>query len=278
MVAAQTQALLALAKELGEWSELQRGLWTQGTARVRAALEQIEQERARRATAVAALEAMLAAAPEEERARIGAQLMLARESLQRADRARAVAVAAEQQFQGARSRAGYGLQPAIEKAREDLSRRVRLLDEYASVSAPAISAAPLLTPSSSGGGLASALSARGMQMVPLSEVDFSDNPIVGDFGRGGAALKDYRWAAEMWESVVKPGIEAGMTRDDFAARDAAREAQPLRRTADVYDMFLGGDAIHLSRRPNGTLDPGDGRHRIQAARDQGVDELPGRLT
>lgn len=110
-----------------------------------------------------------------------------------------------------------------------------------------------------------------LQDLDLSAVDFSDNPITDD-GRGGATMDDYRWAAATWDTKVRPGLESGMTRDDFAAIDAANGYPPLRRLADVHDMFLGSDPIHVS---GGEVI--GGRHRIQAARDVGITHLPARI-
>jgi hypothetical protein len=76
---------------------------------------------------------------------------------------------------------------------------------------------------------------------------------------------------------VGPGVAAGKTREDFAARDARSNAQPLRRTADVYDMFLGSDRIRVDRRPDGSMDVVNGRHRLLIARELGIKTLPGQV-
>ena len=109
-------------------------------------------------------------------------------------------------------------------------------------------------------------------------MDFSDNPIIGAFGRGDAGLADYRWSVETWESVVRPGLNRGLDRSAFEQRDQARRASPLRRTADVFDLFLGdSDQIVLSRRADGRYDVVNGRHRIQVARELGISVLPARV-
>jgi hypothetical protein len=126
--------------------------------------------------------------------------------------------------------------------------------------------------------LRAAVADYGLALVAVADIDFSDNPIVGDFGRGGAAAQDYEWAARTWNDVVAPGLAAGKTRDDFAAQDAATGAPPLRRTQDVWDMFVtGSDVVAVERRPDGTWNPRNGRHRTTAAAWAGVNWLPARI-
>jgi hypothetical protein len=117
--------------------------------------------------------------------------------------------------------------------------------------------------------------------VEVSAADLDDNPVLDDngaqgtFGKGGLSRADYRWAVQTWSDTVGPGVASGKTRDDFVARDAASNAQPLRRTADVYDMFLGSDRIRADRQPNGSLNIINGRHRLLIARELGIRILPG---
>ena len=125
--------------------------------------------------------------------------------------------------------------------------------------------------------LSAALAPLGLQIVELEAVDYSDNPIVGKFGEGGADLPDYRWAVETWDTVVGPGLTRSMDRDAFAERDLSRGAAVFRRSADVYDLFLGPSAVTLSRRPDGTYNVVVGRHRIHAARQLGIRTLPARI-
>ncbi|MGO9751949.1 MAG: hypothetical protein ACLP22_10650 [Solirubrobacteraceae bacterium] len=113
--------------------------------------------------------------------------------------------------------------------------------------------------------------------MPLSTTNHSDNPVIDDYHKGGTTQSDYRWAVETWETVVRPGIAADATREDFARRDADRGATGFRRTAGVYDMFLGDDRIVFSRRPDGMLDVTNGRHRIDVARQLGITNLPGEI-
>ncbi|MEV6850927.1 hypothetical protein [Actinoplanes sp. NPDC051411] len=282
MVATATEAVSALDQALANWSQTQRGLWTQAAAKLSAVSGEIAAERGRRAARVSALQAMLAAASDERAAAtIRAELEEARRLLQRADNAQAQAFAAEQEFGAARSRAGYALDPAIARARADLSRRLESLEEYRS-SAPgagmSVLGAVAVSAVRKESVLNSVLASLGVESVDLSQVDFSDNPIVGDkFGEGGADLPDYRWAAETWENVIRPGLADSLTRDDFEARDTERAAAPFRHTAIVFDLFLGEEAITLERRPNGTYNVLRGRHRIEAARQLGIESLPAKV-
>ena len=113
--------------------------------------------------------------------------------------------------------------------------------------------------------------------IGVDQLDYSDNPIIDGFGRGGLNRGDYRWAVEAWDTKVKPTLARGAGRDELASRDAASNARPLRRLADVYDTFLGSDAITVSRMPNGKFDVQNGRHRIEVARELGVNSLPVRV-
>ena len=141
--------------------------------------------------------------------------------------------------------------------------------------APVPAASPV---SSAPEALDARLMSHGMTLIDVSAVDFSDNPLQGAFGRGGADRSDYDWTVKTWNDVVGPGVARGMTRDDFAAQDSSSGAPALRRTADVYDLFLGDtDRIRASYRPDGSLDLGNGRHRAQAARALGIQWLPAQV-
>jgi hypothetical protein len=125
---------------------------------------------------------------------------------------------------------------------------------------------------------------KGLADVDVSSADLNENPILdedrarGTFGKGGLSRADFRWAVQTWHDTVGPGVASGKTRDDFAERDTRSNAQPLRRTADVYDMFLGTDRIRADRRPDGSLNIVNGRHRLLIARELGIKSLPGQLS
>jgi hypothetical protein len=281
VVAASTEAVRALDRALDKWSQQQRAYWTQAAAHVSATVQQITAERRQRLNRVSALAAALSAARDAQQAnRIRVELEAARRLLQQAEAALARAGAAEQEFQAARRRAGFALEPAIDAARADLARRAQSLDAYATagaLSTPAPVVAGLGRAALGATALATAFTASGVETMSVDDLDFADNPIVGTFGRADASARDYRWAVETWASVVQPGLAAGLGRDDFEARDRERGAQPLRRTADVYDMFLTSPIL-VDRRPDGALVVRDGRHRVQMARELAITTLPVQVT
>lgn len=119
---------------------------------------------------------------------------------------------------------------------------------------------------------------QGLTALKVNDADLADTPILGEFGRGGLTRADYRWAVQTWRDVVGPGVANGRSRDDFAAEDVASGAPPLRRAADVYDMFLGSDRIRVDRGPDGSLNIINGRHRFDVARELGIDSLPGEVS
>ncbi|MGQ0678807.1 MAG: hypothetical protein ACT4OM_03980 [Actinomycetota bacterium] len=138
--------------------------------------------------------------------------------------------------------------------------------------------------SASAASAVSAIDSTGLTDLDVSSADLDDNPILDDdrsqgvFGKGGLSRADYRWAVQTWDDIVGPGVAAGKTREDFAERDARSNAQQLRRTADIYDMFLGSDRIRVDRRPDGSLDVVNGRHRLLIARELGIKTLPGQVS
>jgi len=113
-----------------------------------------------------------------------------------------------------------------------------------------------------------------MTELSVAEADFSGNPVIGPFARDGLTRADYRWMVQAWEEVVRPGLRRGLTRDDFAARDAERGVPVTRSIANVHDIFLC-DPVQVERRPDGKLGVLNGRHRIEIARELGISTLPG---
>lgn len=114
--------------------------------------------------------------------------------------------------------------------------------------------------------------------VGLANVDYGDNPIIDNFGKGGATRGDYEWAVRTWHDVISPGVARGLTRGDFEAMDNASGAPAFRRVAAAYDLFLGdSDRLKFTRRPDGKLEVINGRHRIEVARALGIGALPGKI-
>lgn len=287
------EALAAVDAALVQWAGASAEALARAMTSAGAAQSEADGEVSRRAQRVSELTDALAALGDDAplKAVIAATLARAKESLETGKRAAvgvadiAARVAALQRSQVRNGRA------YAEAARADLARRSGALGAYRQARADAGpagrlggSSARTLGGLALGGaagqasngraGSASWLADRGFTDVDVALADYSDNPIIGKFGRGGLDRADYRWAVTTWDEVIRPGLDQGMTRDDFAARDAARGARPPRSYAEVYDMFLGQDPIRIDRHPDGTLHVGSGRHRIEVARELGVTRLP----
>jgi hypothetical protein len=250
------------------------GLLIQADARTTAVVEEIAGRRRRLSAKVTALQ-QLPLQPARD-ATGSRQLDDATNDLRALDGALRLAEDARARLTATQRLVAVSLQPGVAAAEAELRRKSGALSRFVA-SAPTVGT----TGTSPVTGLDAMAPSKlgGLDQVDLSRVDYTDNPVVGAFGKGGATLTDYRWAVETWESVVRPGVEEqNLTRDDFAERDQDREAPPLRRTADVYDLFLGDSSqIVLSQRADGSLDVINGRHRIEAARQLGIEHLPGRI-
>jgi hypothetical protein len=278
LVRTREEALTLVDSALAKFDEQVGGCLAQATAVANMAVQQAAGVVRRCETKVCALEAVLAAAEEEERRRIQAELIRAREQLNQARRAqRRVADVCE----GVRTiQRSYAQQcsPIVAAGRGHLAGRVGAVQEYLSGGGGRASGGGGGPSGAGSGGLGAVLAGLGMTSVSVSAADLDDTPIRDGFKRGGLSRGDYRWAVQTWNDTVGPGVARGMTRDDFAARDNGQPpAPPLRRTADVYDLFLGSDAIRADRRPDGSLNIINGRHRLQIARELGIKDLPGRV-
>jgi multidrug efflux pump subunit AcrA (membrane-fusion protein) len=296
-VRTRDEALAAIDAALGQWTQASAGAVAQAATSAGAARSEADAEVSRRAQRVSQLADALAVMRDDEplRAVAAAALARAKESLETGQRAAGTIadvgarVAALQRSQIQNSQA------FAEAARADLARRSRevgayraagaragaggLLGEFGAVGAArppgglTLGGTGSLAPRGRTDGT-SWLADRGFADVDVALADYSDNPIVGKFGRGGCTRADYRWAVTTWDEVIRPGLDNGMTRDDFAARDAVRAARSPRSFAEVYDMFLGENCIRIDRLPDGTLRVSGGRHRIEVARELGVTRLP----
>ena len=305
-VRTRDEALTAIDRALARWRAEAADMLAQAMSAAGEAQAAGEAETRRRAQQVATLQAQLRALSSTDsqsaqalRAQIQRQLVHAEQSLEAARQAtRRIAGIACQVSRLQRSHARTA-EVSVCAARADLAGRVTALGAYRAATAggaiaagvaraagisgvpraagvPAALAPGAAVPSALGS--AGWLAVRGLTDIDVAEVDFADNPITGSFGRGGHTRADYRWAMTTWDQVVRPGLDRGMSRDDFAARDAARGASPPRRTADVYDMFLGSDPIRVERGAGETLDVIDGRHRLVVACELGITHLPAHVT
>ncbi|MFC9420041.1 ParB N-terminal domain-containing protein [Bacillus mobilis] len=120
--------------------------------------------------------------------------------------------------------------------------------------------------------LDSFLAQKGMRKVQIEAATFADNPILS----WRASPADYAWACEKWDRVVSKAISQGQGRDDLVQRDNSSGATPdsMRNLADVWDIFLGSEAIRLDAKADGSYEVINGRHRLQIARNLGITHLP----
>jgi hypothetical protein len=125
------------------------------------------------------------------------------------------------------------------------------------------------------GALQTLLDQRGLCMVGVRTILTSDHPL--DWGQHGLSIADYRWALTRWEDTIGPGIARGLGRNDLAARDVDSGAAPNRQLGPIYDIMLGDRAIALSPRGDGSFDIIGGNHRVAAAKQLGISQLPVRI-
>jgi len=269
----EDEALVHLQHALIGWREASSGALREAAVVLRSlrdGAEQTQQSHARRLAAIAAAEQGAGQLRLATAAAAEAQMSHLASIVNRYADLLASLEAARRRFDGQTV-------SAVPAAIADLDRRHRHLEDYRITGGGprSVGESVPMNAGSLQSGYQTVLAACGLSEVPLAEISFADNPILGDFGRGGATMADYRWAVETWETTVRPGVAAGLSRDDFALRDSERSAPPLRRTADVYDLFLGDtDRLRLGRQPNGGYDVIGGRHRVQVARDLGLQSLP----
>ncbi len=281
-VRTRDEAIALVDASLETWATNVRAVVAQARATADAAKSQCEDIVRNRAAAVSAIEALLAAARDQERRQLQARLVIAQEALDAARRA-AIRVGDVAEGLSHLDRAHVTASTQVARARAQLSTMSDALANYRN----------------SGGSFASggshrqatvalhdgreALASLGLTEINVNAADLDENPILDDhrsqgtFGKGGLSRADYRWAVQTWHDVVGPGVANGKTREDFAALDTRSGAGPLRRRADVYDMFLGDDRIRVDRKSDGSLNIVNGRHRLFIAQELGVRSLPGQV-
>jgi hypothetical protein len=280
-VRTRDEAVAAVDQAIQAWSAGLTGVLTIAQSVARAAQEKAGDVVRRRAAEVSTIEAMLSAAREEQRRHLQAALVRAKEAHAQARRAQVrigdVAAAVSQLSRG-HATAGAS---QVAQARAQLAAMSRALEGYR-VGGTAVAAGGSGASTSHPAG--SPLAGIGLTELDVSSAAFDDNPVLDDdrargtFGKGGLTRADYRWAVQTWNDTVGPGVAGGKTREDFAERDGRSNAPPLRRTADVYDMFLGTDRIRVDRQPDGSLTVTNGRHRLLIARELGIKNLPGQVS
>lgn len=278
------EAVGALRAALAKWRSEARGVISQASAAATGFHSEATREVRQRRTRLAALQRALGALrPEVDPTPLRRQIAAAEAALVRATRATAVAEGVEREARALDRRTAQATEGYAAAAELDLGRRLESLSGYrvGSTGATTSIGSTASTVRSGADSTASptdqALRKLGLVSVPLGTASHADNPVIDGYHKGGATRSDYRWAIETWETIVLPGLAAGANRDDFVRRDEARGAIGFRRTAGVYDMFLGDGRLVFSRRPDGSLDVTNGRHRIDIARGLGISHLPGEI-
>lgn len=280
-VRTRDEAIALVDQALNKWSTDVTGLLTQAQSVARGACDEVESAVRKRANEVAALSALLESASPEEKRGIQAKLIRAQEASEQARRA-SVRVK-DVQVAVARLNQGHATSTTsqVARARSQLAAMSKALEGYRAGAGRfdgGGSTRASSTHSSDG-----IIKSNGLSSVDVSAADLDESPILDDhgaqgkFGKGGLSRADYRWAVQTWNDTVGPGVASGKTRDDYAERDMRSNAQPLRRTADVFDMFLGSDHIRAERRTDGSLNIINGRHRLLIARELGIKHLPGEV-
>jgi hypothetical protein len=281
-VRTRDEAIASVDQALQAWSTNVTSILTLAHQAARGAQDDAERVVREHANEVAAIEALLAAADDKQRRQLQAELARAKEAHERASRAcsRVVDVAASVAQLSRTHTVAAASQVA--GARAQLSAMRRALEGYRSGGAGFGGGVSGGRSTASAGG--SPLSSMGLADLDVNAADLDENPVLdggrskATFGKGGLSRADYRWAVQTWNDTVGPGVASGKTREDFAERDARSNAQPLRRTADVYDMFLGTDRIRADRQSDGSLNIVNGRHRLLIARELGIKNLPGQVS
>jgi hypothetical protein len=280
-VRTRDEAIASVDHALQAWSTTVTGVLTQAQSAASAACDEVDRIVQNRANEVAAIESLLVSADREDNRKLQVRLIRAKEASDQARRASLQVkdvAAGVSQLSRTHTTATCS---QVASARSQLSAMSSALEGYRS------SGAVLGGGGSSGSGTLrsseGSLRSADLSAVDVSSADLDENPILDDnssqrtFGKSGLTRADYRWAVQTWNDTVGPGVAAGKTREDFAEQDGRSNAQPLRRTADVYDMFLGTDRIRADRQPDGSLNIVNGRHRLLIARELGIRNLPGEV-
>jgi vacuolar-type H+-ATPase subunit E/Vma4 len=265
-----------------------QAIWPRAAAEARGVVQRCEGAVVERRTQLAQIiQALQRARDEEEAGRLQAMLQHATRRLQDAEAALRAGQAATAYLESAR-RAAQRSSDLAGGAVADLRSKLSSLDGYvagryqsvtAALGAAAVGASSTDSATFSSPAVSvfdTVMSSRGMTDIAV-DVMHLDRPDLDRYPRGGLEKSDFAWAAVQWEESVRPGLEAGLTRDDFAAQDATTGASAPRSLAEVHDLYLGTDCIWGDRRADGGVDIRGGQHRVHVAREMAIRTLPVRL-
>lgn len=119
---------------------------------------------------------------------------------------------------------------------------------------------------------------NGVTNVPLDRINQTDIRAANDFKSPEQYAALRREATMLGQ--MQPALEQGAHADTFDMWDKANKIghyspdQYVRGYSDVYRSYYGDEKIALEAKPDGTYDVINGRHRIAAARDVGLTEIP----
>ena len=123
---------------------------------------------------------------------------------------------------------------------------------------------------------------RGFRWVPLSEVDL-DTQLSGVAGPRNFTKVPYETVRDGFgklKNEILPALRADPTRrtDYFRELDQERGLDYSDGLQRVYEAFFGQhDYVYFVRRPDGSLDVTNGRHRLKVAHDLGWDAIPAQV-
>jgi len=281
-VRTRDEAITAVDQAFQKWATEATGVLVQAQSTASAASELAQRGLRKCENEIAAIEALLKAATEQQRCDLLARLAAAKSRHEKAIRGSARVRQVEERITRLGRTLTVATTSAVPAAQAQLHAMAKALDGYR-IGGAAIGGGALRV-ESTGSRTSSPIGMAGLANLDVASADLGENPILDDtkaqgaFGKGGLTRADYRWAVQTWNDVVGPGVAAGKTREQFVERDAQSNAAPLRRTADVYDLFLGSDRIRVDRQRDGSLNIINGRHRFQIAKELGLKTLPGQVT
>lgn len=123
-----------------------------------------------------------------------------------------------------------------------------------------------------------------MAMVDLDRVNATDLGLVNNTGEVQKRA-ELRREAEMLKQM-EPVLDQGANADTFDSWDKAngigqysfdRYDQYVWGYEDAYRSYYGPEAVAVEPKPDGTYDVLNGRHRIEAAREAGLNRIPARI-
>lgn len=112
---------------------------------------------------------------------------------------------------------------------------------------------------------------RGIQDVPVADLPQPEGVTSENFDHH--ITHDDALNATREYQAMRPLIDEGYTGEDFADRDRAAGLDYEHGQQRIYDLFHGSSPIHVTK-DGDQYDIIDGRHRIFAAKELGMESIP----